>query len=390
MNSPSNENRSIVYLDHAATSWPKPPEVYEAVLYAMQHQSANPGRGSHQMAVQASRVLFECRKVLSKLLDIHNPVDIAFTSNTTLALNMAIQGYLEQGDHVIATMTEHNSVWRPLEALKRTLGIAVTYIAVDSEGKIDLHEVECAFVPNTRLVICNHSSNLLGSILPAAELASLAHQHGAKLLLDIAQSAGHIPVKLQEWGVDMAAFPGHKGLLGPQGTGGLYIAPDLELTPWIYGGTGSQSEEADQPAVRPDRYEAGTPNTAGIAGLSAGVRYVLTHAEQSSAEQYRLTQRLLEGLYRMEGIKTLGPPLGEPRTGIVSFVAERLEPAQIAFQLDREFGIAVRAGMHCTPLAHRSAATITTGAVRASIGYGTTAEQIDQMLEAVHYILSRA
>ncbi len=377
----------IIYLDHAATSWPKPPAVLEAVQHALLHESANPGRGSHRMAVQASRTLLKARQQLARLLDVRNPVDIAFTANTTIALNMAIFGYVRPGDHVIATMTEHNSVWRPLEALKRSLGIQVTYIPVDACGQLDLHEVDQAFTAQTRLLICNHSSNLLGSILPAAELAQLAHRHGACILLDIAQSAGHIPVKLQEWEIDMAAFPGHKGLLGPQGTGGLYIAPELDLSPWLYGGTGSQSEEADQPSVRPDRYEPGTPNTPGIAGLAAGVQYVLDQGIESiAAHEQQLVARLWDGLSDIKGLRVLGPAADEPRTGIVSFVMEQQDPAQIAFQLDRQYGIAVRAGMHCTPLAHRMAGTVATGAVRASVGYGTTEQHVDQLLEAVQFI----
>lgn len=377
----------IIYLDHAATSWPKPPAVLEAVQHALLHESANPGRGSHRMAVQASRTLLKARQQLARLLDVRNPVDIAFTANTTVALNMAIFGYVRPGDHVIATMTEHNSVWRPLEALKRSLDIQVTYIPVDACGQLDLHEVDQAFTAQTRLLICNHSSNLLGSILPAAELAQLAHRHGACILLDIAQSAGHIPVKLQEWEIDMAAFPGHKGLLGPQGTGGLYIAPELDLSPWLYGGTGSQSEEADQPSVRPDRYEPGTPNTPGIAGLAAGVQYVLDQGIESiAAHEQQLMARLWDGLSDIKGLRVLGPAADEPRTGIVSFVMEQQDPAQIAFQLDRQYGIAVRAGMHCTPLAHRMAGTLATGAVRASVGYGTTEQHVDQLLEAVQFI----
>ncbi|GGJ31080.1 aminotransferase class V-fold PLP-dependent enzyme [Paenibacillus hunanensis] len=377
----------IIYLDHAATSWPKPPAVLEAVQHALLHESANPGRGSHRMAVQASRTLLKARQQLARLLDVRNPVDIAFTANTTIALNMAIFGYVRPGDHVIATMTEHNSVWRPLEALKRSTGIQVTYIPVDACGQLDLHEVDQAFTAQTRLLICNHSSNLLGSILPAAELAQLAHRHGARILLDIAQSAGHIPVKLQEWEIDMAAFPGHKGLLGPQGTGGLYIAPELDLSPWLYGGTGSQSEEADQPSVRPDRYEPGTPNTPGIAGLAAGVQYVLDQGIESiAAHEQQLVARLWDGLSDIKGLRVLGPAADEPRTGIVSFVMEQQDPAQIAFQLDRQYGIAVRAGMHCTPLAHRMAGTVATGAVRASVGYGTTEQHVDQLLEAVQFI----
>ncbi|WDF50886.1 aminotransferase class V-fold PLP-dependent enzyme [Paenibacillus sp. KACC 21273] len=387
MSAQYHETQNVIYLDHAATSFPKPPEVSQALLYALEQASANPGRGSHRMAVQASRELFNCRKTLSQLLDVHNPVDIAFTANTTVALNMAIQGYLEAGDHVISTMTEHNSVRRPLEALRRSIGIEVTYIAVNAQGDINLAEVNQAFTPRTRLLVCNHSSNLLGSILPVAELSSIAHDHGTKILVDIAQSAGHIPVALSSWQIDMAAFPGHKGLLGPQGTGGLYIAPNMDLHPWIYGGTGSQSEEINQPTVRPDRYEAGTPNTPGIAGLHAGAQYVLERSVFTIAkEEQQLSQMMIEKLLNIPNVHVLGPELGKERTGIVSFIMEHKDSAEIAFRLDREFGIAVRAGMHCTPLAHISAGTLNTGAVRASVGYRSAVDDIDRLIEAIQYI----
>lgn len=341
------------------------------------------------MAVGASRTLLRTRQLLAQLLDVRNPVDIAFTTNTTVALNMAIFGYVRPGDHVIATMSEHNSVWRPLEALKRSANVQVTYVPVNSAGSLNLDEVERAFTARTRLLICNHSSNLFGSILPVRELSELAHRHGARILLDIAQSAGHIPVQLESWKIDMAAFPGHKGLLGPQGTGGLYITPDLDLMPWLYGGTGSQSEEANQPSVRPDRYEPGTPNTPGIAGLAPGVQYVLDQGIETIAiHEQRLVMRLLEGLAKVDGVNVLGPALGEPRTGIVSFVMKQKDPAQIGFLLDRQYGIAVRTGMHCTPLAHQVAGTGSTGAVRASVGYGTTEKHIDALIEAIQHIAS--
>lgn len=261
---------NTIYLDHAATSWPKPPAVGEAMMNALQFAGANPGRGSHRMAVQASRVLFETRKGLATLFGIRNPNDIAFGSNTTEALNLAIQGVLQEGDHVIATMAEHNSVRRPLEFLRRQGKIEVDYVPVTAYGAIDLKQMERMFRKNTRLVVCTHSSNLLGSILPIGEISELCRQHHALLLVDAAQSVGVMPVDVGKLGIDMLAFPGHKGLLGPQGTGGLYIAPELDVQPLLHGGTGSQSEAVEQPKVRPDRYEAGTPNTVGIAGLGAG------------------------------------------------------------------------------------------------------------------------
>lgn len=379
----------IVYLDHAATSWPKPPEVFEAMKRAMEEAAANPGRGSHRMAVKASRVLYGTRKTLADLFGVKNPNDIALTSNTTEALNLAIKGCLREGDHVIATMIEHNSVRRPLEYLKRTRGIQVDYVPVDEEGQLDLQRIEGAFRSNTRLVVCSHSSNLLGSIIPLVEIGELAKKKGAILLVDAAQSAGMLDIHVEKMHVGMLAFPGHKGLLGPQGTGGLYISPDIDLEPLLHGGTGSQSEAIEQPKVRPDRYEAGTPNTIGYAGLQAGVQKVLEWTPQHIyRHEWGLTQYMMEGLQEVRGLRLLGPALGKARTGIVAFVSEKFDASEIAFRLDREYGIAVRAGYHCTPLAHMASGTEHTGAVRASVGISTSRDEIEFMRKAIKEIHS--
>ncbi|USB33258.1 aminotransferase class V-fold PLP-dependent enzyme [Paenibacillus sp. YPG26] len=377
----------MIYLDHAATSWPKPAGVIKAVQEALSGSAANPGRGNHAMAIQAGRVLMRSRSRLATLLGVENPVDIAFTSNTTSALNLAIKGLLKPGDHVIATMVEHNSVRRPLEFLKRTQEVKVDYISASTEGTIDLSRMKSAFRENTRLVVCSHSSNLLGSIAPIEDIARLAHQHGAVLLVDAAQTAGAYPIHVGSMNIDMLAFPGHKALLGPQGTGGLYISPDIDLVPHLHGGTGSQSEELEQPKVRPDRYEAGTPNTAGIAGLGEGVREVLAEGvERIYAREWQLTQQLMQGLAEIPGISLLGPALGQPRTGIVTFNVRNQDAAEVAFRLDREYQIAVRAGFHCTPLGHETAGTTRTGAVRASVGYSTTAQEVDALIEAMQQL----
>lgn len=376
-----------IYLDHAATSWPKPPGVGVAVLEAIDGASANAGRGNHGMALQAGRALYRTRVALARLFHISNPNDISFTSNTTGALNLAIKGWLKTGDHVIATMVEHNSVRRPLEFLKRTIGIEVDYVEVNQDGQLKLEQMKKLFRPHTRLVVCSHSSNLLGSILPVQEMASLAHQHGAIMLVDAAQTAGGYPINVQEMGIDMLAFPGHKGLLGPQGTGGLYISPQLHLEPLLHGGTGSQSEATEQPEVRPDRYEAGTANTPGIAGLGAGVAYVLEQGvEKIYRHEWELTQYLIEALEQMPGITILGPEKGLLRTGIVSFNLDQKDASEIAFKLDQEFGIAVRAGYHCTPLGHETAGTLDGGAVRASVGYTTTRQEIEALIQALTII----
>ena len=377
----------IVYLDNAASSWPKPPSVSKAMADTVDRFGANPGRGTHRMAVEAGKILFSTRRKLAQLFQIRNPNDIAFALNTTYALNMAILGYLKQGDHVVCTAVEHNAVRRPLERLKEAVDVTVTYVETLEDGSLNPADVKRSMMPNTKLVVINHSSNVLGSILPIEEIAEIAHVHGAKILVDAAQSAGILPIDVEKMGIDMLAFPGHKGLYGPQGTGGLYLHPDIELDPVITGGTGSQSESIQQPNVRPDRYESGTQNVPGIAGLGEGVDAVLHEKVQNiHNREWGYTQRMMEGLLRLSGLKVLGPALGQPRTGIVSFTADWIDSSELAYILDQHFGIAVRAGFHCSPLAHRTAKTEKTGAVRASVGMFTTDDEVDRFLEAMKQI----
>lgn len=382
--SEGGEMEGLVYLDHAATSWPKPPEVAVAMLDALQHSGANAGRGNHSLAIGTGRVLVRARSMLAELFSISNAQDIAFTHNTTMGLNMAIKGTLQRGDHVISTMTEHNSVRRPLEYLRRTLEVEIDYLRVDSKGQVDLLELQKSLRRNTKMVICNHSSNLLGSILPIGEIGDIAKSHGAVFLVDAAQSAGTLEIDVAQMNIDLLAFPGHKGLLGPQGTGGLYIAPNLDLEPLMHGGTGSQSEISEQPTVRPDRYEAGTQNAVGIAGLLAGLKKIKSLGPANiHRQEWLLTQKLMEGLSGIPGMRLLGPEIGVSRSGIVSFTIEGQESAEIAHRLDREYNIAVRAGMHCTPLAHKAAETLESGAVRASVGVSSTEHDINRMLVAM-------
>lgn len=376
-----------IYLDHAATSWPKPPEVIQAVAHALEHEAANPGRGSHRMAMQASRVMFETRTELARLWGVRNPNEISFAGNTTEALNLAIKGFFREGDHAICTSIEHNSVRRPLEYVSRTRNVQLTYVQANEKGYIDLEKVKQAFQANTRLLVCTHSSNLLGTILPIEELATMCRSRGVKLLVDAAQTAGCFPIDIPSMGIDMLAFPGHKALLGPQGTGGLYVSSDIELEPLLHGGTGSQSEEIDQPTVRPDRYEAGTQNVPGLAGLRAGVRVVQNETVQAIYKrEWELTQQMMEGLLAIRGVKLLGPEIGQPKTGIASFIIEGKESSEVAHRLDREFAIAVRSGYHCTPLAHETAGTIGQGAVRASVGFTTNKDEVGAFIEAITHI----
>ncbi|MFS1510952.1 aminotransferase class V-fold PLP-dependent enzyme [Chengkuizengella sp. SCS-71B] len=375
------------YFDNAASSWPKPTKVVEAMNEAVVNFAANPGRGSHQMAVQASRVLFQTRKQLAKLFGIQDPNHISFCLNTTEALNMAIKGLLNENEHVICTSVEHNSVRRPLEYLKKKLNLEITYLKTNALGQIELKDVENSIQSNTKLMICNHSSNLLGSILPIEQINNIARKKGVITLVDAAQTAGLIPIDVEKMGIDILAFPGHKGLLGPQGTGGIYIHSSIEIEPLIHGGTGSQSEKIEQPTVRPDRYESGTQNTPGIAGLKEGVSFVLNESvEKIHAKEWNLTQRLMEGFLKIPKVKILGPRLGDNKTGITSFNIEGMEASNVAFILDKNYNIAVRSGFHCSPLAHETVGTLEDGAIRASVGYFTTDEEIDFILKAVKEI----
>jgi cysteine desulfurase family protein len=377
----------VIYLDNAATTWPKPKSVTEAMMECMELYGANPGRGGHRMSVQASRILFETRVNLAKLFHIQNPNDIAFALNTTAALNLAIRGFVKKGDHVILTSVEHNSVRRPIEYLRRTMGVQITYVNADKQGNVTPKQVEEALRPNTSLVVVNHSSNLLGTILPVGEIGEVCRKHHVKLLVDAAQSAGTILIDVEAMSIDMLAFPGHKGLLGPQGTGGLYVHPSIELEPFMLGGTGSQSESIEQPSIRPDKYESGTQNTVGIAGLNAGLKYIQNEGVQNiHNKEWLLTQRLLEGLERIDKVRTYGPPPGMNRTAIVAFNIQGIDSARVAYMLDRHYDIAVRAGYHCTPLAHETAGTSELGAVRASPGYFTTDDEIDALIAAVQEI----
>jgi cysteine desulfurase family protein len=377
----------VIYLDNAATTWPKPPAVLEAMSNCMSEYGANPGRGSHQLAMKASRVIFECRRNLAQLFHIPNPNDIVFTMNTTMSLNLAILGFVQQGQHVICSSVEHNSVRRPLEYLKKAKQIDVTYLPSDRLGNIDITEVEKAFNERTSLFACNHSSNLLGTISPLEQIAEMCGRRKVKLLVDAAQTAGTIDINVSGIGIDMLAFPGHKGLYGPQGTGGLYIHPEINLEPLLYGGTGSQSESIEQPSVRPDRYEAGTHNTVGLAGLNEGVKFVLQEGvAKIHGKEWRLVQQLMEKMLEIDHVTVYGPDLGQNKTGIVAFNIDGVDPSETAFVLDQSFQIAVRAGYHCTPLAHESIGTLDTGAVRASVSFFTTDEEIDQCVQAIREI----
>ncbi|MDZ4655457.1 MAG: aminotransferase class V-fold PLP-dependent enzyme [Coriobacteriia bacterium] len=376
----------VVYFDHAATSWPKPDAVLDAMQRAMAEAGGNPGRGAHRLAVAASRTILEARGAVAGLLGIAEPRNLVFTAGCTEGLNVAIKGLIKPGDRVVVSSMEHNAVARPLNLLAAA-GVIVDMVRVDEYGRIDADVVESVVAEHeTRAVICQHASNVTGSIQPVGDLADIAHDAGAVLIVDGAQATGHLRVDLGALGADVYASSGHKGLLGPQGVGVLYLSPDIDPDELVQGGSGGGSEEPMQPRLRPDRYEAGTSNTPGIGGLGAAARHLATHGTELRALERALTSRLHEGLLGIGGLRVLGPPLAEERVPVVSVVHERLDGDRIAFELDRRYGIAVRAGLHCAPWAHDTIGTLDTGAVRFSIGYGLAATDVDYVLDAMREI----
>lgn len=376
----------MIYMDNAATSWPKPPCVYKTVLDCMESAGANPGRSGHKMAIAAGNIILNTRELIAELFSIDDPFRIIFTSNTTESLNLGIKGILKPGDHVITTTMEHNSVVRPLKQLEYS-GVALTFIKCDENGMLDPIHIAKAIRPNTKLIITTHASNVTGGLLPIEEIGEISKKYGIIYLVDIAQTAGIIPIDINKYNIDMLAFPGHKGLLGPQGTGGLYIAPDIELIQLKEGGTGSISESIYQPDILPDRYESGTLNTPGIAGLGAGIEFLLQPDIPNMIDNMRqLETYLLDSLSNIKGVKVFGPRKAEERTCVISINIDDRDSAEISNILDQQYNIATRGELHCAPLAHRTLGTLNQGTVRFSLGLFTTIQDVDACIEAIYNI----
>jgi len=376
--------KKSLYLDNAATSHPKPESVYLAVMAALRSGGSS-GRGSYPQARSADHLVFETREALAQLFNLSNSERFIFTSNATAAINQALFGLLRSGDRVVTTMIEHNAVTRPLRELQNR-GVEVVKIRVDSETgivkKLALQEA-CLCKP-TRLLLVNHCSNVIGTIQSIAGLGQWCREQNILLMLDGAQTAGLLPIDLQALAVDLFAAPGHKGLMGPQGTGFLYIREGIELAPLAYGGTGTNSSSDLQPAHLPERLETGTLNLPGLAGLHAALQFLLqTGVEQVHLREAQLIEKILTGLQKIERVKIYGPDNVMLRLGAISFNLDDYDPAEVAFILDQEEQISVRVGLHCAPDAHRTIETYPTGTVRVSPGYFTTEAEIDRFLRAV-------
>lgn len=375
----------MIYCDQAATSYPKPPAVIEAVTRMLTETSASPGRSGHQFALTASRTVFDARENVAELLGEDDSARIVFALNVTMALNMALSGYLKPGDHVLTSSMEHNSVMRPLNDLARTRGIEVETIQADPAGTVDPGDFIKRIKKETRLAVVNHVSNVTGAIAPLSDIKEGLGE--VPLLVDVAQSAGVMPLSPCADLADMMAFTGHKSLLGPTGTGGLWMKTGFDLKPLVTGGTGSRSEHEIHPDFMPDALEAGTPNTHGLAGLAAGIGFILdTGLEKIRQHEIRLTGIFLDALSQMKGITVYGPPDPASRTAVVSINLEQWSPSDLALTLDREYGIMTRPGLHCAPSAHRTIGTFPQGTVRFSFGWYNTEEEIRQVIRALDHL----
>ncbi len=379
----------MIYLDNAATSFPKPPVVAEAMAAFLTHRAGNPGRSGHSLAMAAQAMVTEVRGLVAAFFGVADSSRVVFGQNATDALNLGLWGLCRPLDRVVATGLEHNAVARPLSAMTERLGVTVAKVRCGPDGTLDLDELDRLLrAAPTRLVVMSHASNVCGTILPVAEATKLAHQHGALLLLDAAQTAGVLPVDVRALGVDLLAFPGHKGLLGPTGIGGLYVAPQVRLTAMRQGGTGTRSEEARQPDELPEALEAGTLNTVGLAGLGAAIRFLRDRGLDAVREhEERLTSQLLDGLRAISGVRIVGPAEAKRQVAVVSITLEGWEPNDVGAALDASFGVAVRPGLHCAPLAHQTLGTYPTGTIRLSPGVFTTAEEVDQALSALRQLM---
>lgn len=382
-----------IYLDNAATSWPKPETVYDAVTHYLRHIGASAGRSAYREAVDAERIVDDTRRHVARLVGAADANSIIFTSNGTDGLNLALYGVLRPGDHVVTSVVEHNSMLRPLAELRKRQNVDVSYIRTDGSGLIEPDDIRAAIRPNTRLIALAHASNVTGAILPLAEVGLIAREHGVLSLVDAAQTLGHLPVDVARLHVDLLAGSGHKGLLGPLGTGILYIRPGVEndLASLRQGGTGTQSDEELQPDRPPEKYEVGNLNVPALAGLRAGAEYLNKQGIKARRQhELRVTDHLLGQLGQVDGVTLFGPRQAEQRVAVLSLNVAGSSPQEVATLLDCTYRIQVRAGLHCAPRMHRCLGTFDTGGtVRLSWGAFTTDEQIAAAVEAIREIAAQ-
>ncbi|MBP1718558.1 MAG: cysteine desulfurase / selenocysteine lyase [Deltaproteobacteria bacterium] len=382
----------LIYLDNAATSHPKPEIVIQAMEAFMRNVGGNPGRSGHRLSIEAGRIIFETREKIAALFGISDSSRVIFGQNATEAINLGLKGLLRRGDHVITSSMEHNSVMRPLRALERE-GIDLTVVPCSREGFLDPAEIQKAIRKNSRMVVLNHGSNVVGTLLPLAPVGKICRNHGILFMVDAAQTAGVIPIDMEKEKIDLLALTGHKALFGPQGTGGLVMGErvnEKNLEPLKRGGTGSRSELEEQPDFLPDRCESGTPNAVGLTGLRAGLDFILgVGIERIRDHEKKLTTRLIQGLQEIPGAIVYGSGDAEKQCATVSFNLKNWMPSDLSFRLDEEFGILTRVGLHCAPSAHKTIGTFPEGTVRVSMSYLNTGEEIEQALQAIKTLVRK-
>lgn len=382
--------KSVIYLDNAATSWPKPERVYREMDEFLRNWGANPGRAGHRMAVEAGRMILDVRSRLAVFFNAEDVSRVVFTFSATDGINGVLKGLLHPGDEVITTNLEHNSVARPLARLSAR-GVVWKRIPCDTTGVPDLDALRELVTPRTKMIAVTHSSNVLGTIQPLEEIGALAEKAGCLFVVDAAQTAGSIPIDVQALGIDVLAFSGHKSLYGPPGTGGLILSRRVALPAWREGGTGTASELLEQPTALPEALESGTPNTVGIAGLGAGLAFIEeTGPEAIRAKERSLIDQLLSGLSEIPGVTIYGPRNSADRVSLVSFNLEGWDPFELAGALEEGFDIGARPGLHCAPLAHQAAGTFPTGSLRLSPGYFNDPKEIAAAVEGVRALASGA
>ncbi|MDD5510116.1 MAG: aminotransferase class V-fold PLP-dependent enzyme [Dehalococcoidales bacterium] len=380
----------MIYLDNAATSWPKPPEVLKAMTEVIERAGGNPGRSGHRLSIAAARVIYDTREAVARFFGSSDPLRVIFASNATHAINLALKGILKPGDHVVTSSMEHNSVMRPLRSLEKQ-GVRLSIIPCSTNGSIDVRDISRALTPGTKLIVMTHASNVVGTLLPVNEIATIAHQAGTLLLVDAAQAAGVIPIDMRASGIDLLAFTGHKELQGPPGIGGLAINNDVNVSqvePLICGGTGSRSESEEQPENLPDKFESGTANLVGIAGLGAGLRWIMDRGISEIWDNMKKLRRMLiDGLSSLPGVITYGTTDTDLSAAIVSFKIDEKHVSEIGLMLDEEYGILSRVGLHCAPAAHKTIGSFPEGTVRLSPGVFTTVSEVQETVRAIRKIV---
>lgn len=375
-----------VYANNAATSFPKPPSVVQAMTNCLTHMSSNPGRSASFKNLEGSRLIFDCRNNLCDLFHYDKPENVIFTSNITSSLNMLINGCVQNGWHVVTTTMEHNSVLRPLHALSANRIIDLDVLECDKNGSITVDEIKKSVKSDTKLIVISHSSNIIGTIQPIYEIGEFCRENSINLIIDGAQSAGVLDIDLSKQFFSAFCFTGHKSLLGPQGIGGFVISDDFNeiVSPTILGGTGSASSEILQPLFLPDKFESGTMNTPGIAGLNEGVKFILQEGIHNIRKhELELNDKLISEIQNIDDLILYGYSDSKLRTSAVSVNSKKIDNSAFSFQLDSEFGILTRSGLHCAPLAHETIGTYPSGTLRLSFGYYSTSEDIRYCLDSI-------